>query len=107
MQIAIQKILKLKSEITLVQIYNGLMALIIMVIMLLSSFALSRPISPSQFENVSDLSHQAVFPETQEMAQDLLSEKQISYIDYFRLMQAHQFEQRRAKQLPALAPDVQ
>ena len=53
MQIAIQKIFKLKSQITLVQIYNGLMASIIMLIVVLSSIALSRPISPSQFENVS------------------------------------------------------
>ena len=107
MHIAIQKILKLKSQITLVQIYNGLMASIIMLIVILSSIGLSRPISPNQFENVSRLSHQATFPETQEMAQDLVLENQISYIDYFRLMQAHQFEQNRAKQLPALAPEVQ
>ncbi|USI87589.1 hypothetical protein LZ086_05580 [Acinetobacter johnsonii] len=63
MHIAIQKILKLKSQITLVQIYNGLMASIIMLIVVLSSIALSRPISPNQFENVSRLSHQATFPE--------------------------------------------
>ena len=107
MQIAIQKIFKLKSQITLVQIYNGLMASIIMLIVVLSSIALSRPISQSQFENVSRLSLQATFPETQEMAQNLVLENQISYIDYFRLMQAHQFEQNRAKQLPALAPEVQ
>lgn len=75
------------------------MASIIMLIVVLSSIALSRPISPNQFENVSRLSHQATFPETQEMALDLILENQISYIDYFRLMQAHQFEQNRAKQL--------
>ena len=34
MHIAIQKILKLKSQITLVQIYNGLMASIIMLIVI-------------------------------------------------------------------------
>ena len=39
MHIAIQKILKLKSQITLVQIYNGLMASIIMLIVVLSSIA--------------------------------------------------------------------
>ena len=50
MHIAIQKILKLKSQITLVQIYNGLMASIIMLIVILSSIALSRPISPNQFD---------------------------------------------------------
>jgi len=72
MHIAIQKILKLKSQITLVQIYNGLMASIIMLIVILSSIALSRPISPNQFENVSRLSHQATFPETQEMAQAIM-----------------------------------
>lgn len=107
MHIAIQKIFKLKTQITLVQIYNGLMLLIILVILLISSLALSRPISPTQFENVRRLSHQAVFPETQEMAQSLIQETRITYIDYFRLMQAHQFEQSRAKQLPALAPEVQ
>lgn len=52
MHIAIQKILKLKSQITLVQIYNGLMASIIMLIVVLSSIALSRPISPNQFEKI-------------------------------------------------------
>ena len=54
------------------------MASIIMPIVVLSSIALSRPISANL--KISRLSHQATFPETQEMAQNLVLENQISIL---------------------------
>lgn len=105
MHIAIQKILKLKSQISLVQIYNTLMVAIVIIILLISSIALSQPISKQQFMNVTFLAKQAAFPKTQEMAKNLIQNYPIRTVEYFRLMRAHQFEQARAKQLPAFAPD--
>ncbi|AXY56846.1 hypothetical protein CDG60_09930 [Acinetobacter chinensis] len=107
MHIAIQKIINIKSKFSLEQIYNGVILLIVAVIMLLSVFALLRPIGSVQFENIKKLSMQQVHTQTQEMATVLMEQEHISYDEYLKLMQAHQTELHQAKQLPAMALENQ
>ncbi|MGE8561981.1 MAG: hypothetical protein ACN6NJ_13725 [Acinetobacter sp.] len=102
MHIAIQKIIELKSEIKLEKVYNVLIVTIIAIILILASIALHRPISVSKFENIVKLSAQANYPASQEMALQFIQQPQISYGQYFKLMQAHQLEMTRAHQLPPL-----
>jgi hypothetical protein len=105
MHIALQKIVQLKSQIKLEDIYNGFIATIIAIILILAFIALHRPISVQQFENVVKLSAQANYPDTQEMALLLMQQPQIPYAHYFKLMQAHQLEMTQAHQLPPLQPE--
>jgi len=102
MHIAIQKIVQLKSEIKLENVYNVLIVTIIAIILILALIALHRPISVTQFENIVKLSSQANYPDTQEMALLLMQQHQVPYGQYFKLMQAHQLEMTRAHQLPPL-----
>ncbi|AVH14000.1 MULTISPECIES: hypothetical protein [Acinetobacter] len=103
---AIQKIsqlfIQLKSRLTLEQIYNGVVVSIIVIILLLSSIALYRPVGSVQFQNIEYLSQQSMYPETQEMAVRLMQQPQVRYGQYLKLMQAHQMELGQAKQLPPL-----
>ncbi|MGE8558809.1 MULTISPECIES: hypothetical protein [unclassified Acinetobacter] len=105
MHIALQKIVQLKSKIKLEDIYNGFIVTIIAIILILAFTALHRPITVKQFENVVQLSAQANYPDTQEMALQLMQQHQIPYAQYFKLMQAHHLEMRQAHQLPPLQPE--
>ncbi|WP_425916606.1 hypothetical protein [Acinetobacter sp. TSRC1-2] len=102
MHIAIQKIVQLKSEIKLENVYNVLIVTIIAIILTLALIALHRPISVSQFENIVKLSSQANYPDTQEMALHLMQQPQVPYAQYLKLMQAHQLEMKQAHQLSPL-----
>lgn len=103
MTIDLEKILQLKSnlsKIKLEQIYNYLMATIVVLILCISCFALTRPISVQKYHNVELLSEQHIHPLTQEMAENLKQQRQISLRQYFRLMHAYQKESVRAHRLP-------
>jgi len=100
MYTAIQKIVQLKSEVKLEYVYNVLIVAIIILILMLALIALHRPISLKQFENIVTLSSQANYPDTKEMALVLKQQQQVSYGQYFKLMQAYQLEIAQAHQLP-------
>lgn len=105
MHTAIQKIVQFKSELKLESIYNLVVIIIIFVILFLASTALYRPISMQQFENIRQLSTQAQYPDTQNMATVLKQKSPISYGQYLKLMQAYQLESRRARQLTPFQAD--
>ncbi len=105
MHIALQKIVQLKSQIKLEDIYNGFIVIIIAIILILAYAALHRPITVKQFENVVQLSAQANYPDTQEMALQLMHQPQIPYAQYFKLMHAQHLEMTQAHQLPPLQPE--
>lgn len=103
MTIDLEKILQFKtnlSKIKLEQIYNYSIATIVALILCVSSFALTRPISVQKFHNVVLLSEQHSYPLTQEMAENLKQQRQISMRQYLRLIHAYQQESVRAHQLP-------
>lgn len=102
MHIALQKIVQLKAQIKLEDIYNGCVVAIIAMILILAFIGLHRPITVKQFENVVQLSAQASYPVTQEMALLLMQHPQIPYAQYFKLMRAHHMEMTEAHQLPPL-----
>lgn len=105
MRIAIEKIVQLKSEIKLEYFYNILIVSIITIIIFLASFALYRPISVLQFQNIVQLSAQANYPDTQRIALLLVQQPKVLYVEYFKLMQAYQWELKRAHQLPPFQMD--
>ncbi|SPL70913.1 hypothetical protein [Acinetobacter stercoris] len=97
-----QKILNLKSQFHPEYFLNALIVLIIIFIIVLATFALARPIQVQQYQKVVDLSYQATYPETQQMAKQLLQQSVIHRVDYFRLMHARHFEKVHTKKYPAL-----
>ncbi|MDM1754834.1 hypothetical protein HX122_07600 [Acinetobacter towneri] len=102
---AIQKTIQFISQLKLEQIYNIVVLSIIFIILTLASVALYRPVGVQQFQNVERLSQQSMYANTQDMAVRLLNQRPIRYVYYLKLMQAHQMEQDRAQQLPALVQE--
>ena len=96
----LNKIHQFKSKIKLEQLYNYLIVLIVVLIIILASMALYRPIGVPQYKAVLQLSQQYSYPETQEMAEQLAARHQISMHQYIKLMQAYQQESHRAHRLP-------
>ena len=94
------------SKLTLEQIYNGVVVFIILLTIALATFALYRPISVPQFHQTLQLSQQYNLPQTQNMAEFLLSQQSVSRGQYLKLMQAYQQESNRAKQLPPLEEEA-
>ncbi|MGN5724127.1 hypothetical protein ACNQO9_02615 [Acinetobacter calcoaceticus] len=100
-----QNFLKLKSELKVDQCFNLFMVIVIGCIFVLSYLALLRPISPDQYQRIIQLSHQATYPRTQDMAELLIAQSEIHRADYLKLMHAYQFEGAHIKQYPALAQE--
>lgn len=96
-------LLKIKSNLDAEHILNGLLGLIVLIIILLSSIALYTPISHQQFQNVQRLSGQQSLPATQHMAIQLMHAETISSAHYLRLMHAHDHESSKIRQYPAMA----
>lgn len=105
MHIAIQKIIRFKAELKLEYLYNILIVFIITIILFLASFALYRPISVLQFKNIIHLSTQASYPHTQVIALMLVQQHKVSHVQYFKLMQAYQWELKQAHQLSPFQAD--
>lgn len=99
------KTIQFISQLKLEQIYNIVVLSIIFIILTLASVALYRPVGVQQFQNVERLSQQSMYANTQDMAVHLLNQRPIRYVHYLKLMQAHQMEQDRAQQLPALVQE--
>lgn len=100
-----QNFLKLKSELKVDQCFNLFVVIVIGCIFVLSYLALLRPISPEQYQRIIQLSHQATYPKTQDMAELLIAQSEIHRAEYLKLMHAYQFEGTHIRQYPALAQE--
>lgn len=106
MSFDLEKMKAFFSKLTLEQIYNGIVVFIILLTIALATFALYRPITTLQFHQMLQLSQQFSLPQTQDMAEHLLKQQQVSRGQYLKLMQAYQQESTRAKQLPPLEEEA-
>lgn len=102
-----KSILQFKSKITLEQIYNVFICFIILLIIILGLFALNRPISSEKFYNVLHIAEQQSCPASQDLAQALTLEAEVSMGQYLKLMHAYHAEAKRAHQLPAVTDGLQ
>lgn len=105
MSFNIEKMNAFFSKLTLEQIYNSIIIFIVVLIMIMASFALFRPISAPQFHQAIALSQQYNLPQTQDMAEMLVQQRHVTRGQYLKLMQAYQQESMRANQLPPLDED--
>lgn len=94
---------KFKSKLHVEYLLNSILGVIIAFIVMTAIYGLVRPISIDQFHQVTQISKQQSFPETQEMAEALLTQKQIHTLQFYRLMHAYHFESSRINQYPAMA----
>ncbi len=106
MHSAKQKIIHFFYQFKLENLYYFLVALIIGAILFLATFALFRPVTPEQYHQIKQLSQQASYPSTQDMADQLLYKHQVTIGHYLKLMRAYHTEKNRAKELPPLADDT-
>ena len=95
--------LRLKSKFQIEYVLNAILAGIIAFILITATYGLLRPISTIQYRQVVQLSKQQSFPETQEMAKNVLIRHPIRNVDFYRLMHAHHFEISRINLYPAMA----
>lgn len=102
MFLVLQKIQQFKQRWTLEQIYNASVGGIIFLILLIALIALYRPISAQQYQSLYMLAEQEHHPESQKIALSLTTQAQkISVGQYLKLMHVYQYEEKRAKTLPA------
>lgn len=106
MSFDIEKMRAFFLKLTLEQIYNGILIFIILLTIVLATFALYRPITTLQYHQIIQLSQQFSLAQTQDMAEHLLKQENVSRGQYLKLMQAHQQELTRAKQLPPLEEEA-
>ncbi len=93
-------LLKLKFKIE--NVFHVLMSVIIVIFLAKATIMLLKPIESEKINKVILLSHQASYPNTQQLAQQLLSHEKISAGDYIKLMFAHQQEANRVVEYPAV-----
>lgn len=103
MHSTIQKVKQFYAQLSLEQIYNIFIITIITVILAVSTIALYRPIDLLKFQQIQIISNQPLYPESQEMAENLLREQKIIFGQYLRLMYAYQVEMNKATEFPALS----
>lgn len=94
--------LKFQSKFPFDFTQNSVLLVVIALILLLSSYALFRPINAVQYQQVKFLAGQYSYPKTQEMATKLTMQDKVSNAEFFRLMYAVDFETSKIKQYPAL-----
>lgn len=91
-----------KSKVPIEQLFNAVVAGIILIVILVSVFAGLRSVSSDQYYKVKQLAQQQSFPETQNMAHLILMQQKISVIDFYRLMYAKHYESSRIQKYPAM-----
>lgn len=94
--------LKFQSKFPFDLTQHSIMLVVIVSILLLSSYALFRPINAVQYQQVQVLAAQYSYPKTQAMAAKLKAQEKVSNAEYFRLMYAMDFESSKIKEYPAL-----
>ena len=102
MFVVLEKFEEFKSKFTLAQIQQGAIMGVIGVILLWAIIAIFRPVSSQQLQNVLWLQSQQRYPESHQIAQELLAKDKISMGQYLKLMHVYQYEHRRARQLAPL-----
>ncbi|EIB7123255.1 hypothetical protein ABFO97_11950 [Acinetobacter baumannii] len=100
-----ENFLKLKSELKADQCFNLVVIIIIGCIFMLSYLALLRPVNSEQYQRIVQLSRQATYPRTQDMAELIMAQSEIHRAEYLKLMHTYQFEHDHIKQYPALAQE--
>lgn len=100
-----EQISKFKSEFQIEYVLNVLVASVILIILVLSSVALYRPISATEYQQVVFLSYQESYPKTQYMAMLLTKQDTIRSADYYRLIYAKHYEASKIKQYPGSTMD--
>ena len=93
---------KLYFSFPLENFLNIFVVCVIAAMIFLASLALSRPINSAQYQSIHQYSQQAALPKTQQLAQHLQQQEQISRAEYLRLLRAYHFEKQRIKEYPAV-----
>lgn len=103
MLISQDQILQLKSQLTLEFFLKMGIIMVVVFILMISGYALLRPINAEKYHQISRLSLQAQYPRTQDLAKYLQTQSPILTHQYFRLMRAHAYEAAHIKEYPAMA----
>ena len=94
--------LKFQSKFPFDLTQHSMMLVVIASILLLSSYALFRPINAIQYQQVQVLAAQYSYPKTQAMAAELTAQDKVSTAEFFRLLYAMDFESSKIQKYPAL-----
>lgn len=93
---------KLYSAFPLESFLNFFVVCMIVGMVFLATLALIRPITPTQYQHITQYSQQAAYPKTQQLALHLRQQQQISIAEYFRFLRAYNFEKQHIKEYPAV-----
>lgn len=87
------------------RVYQSLPIVIVSLICIFSYNLLKLPILVSQYNQVRQISKQAQYPLSENMAKQLLEQPIVTKIEYFRLLNAYQAEYKGIKVYPAVRAD--
>ena len=96
---------RLKLKVQPEHALNAVIFSIILVVIAVSFFAARYPVSSEQYFKIQKLAIQQSFPETQNMAHQMLMQDKICVVDFYRLMNAQHYESSRIQTYPAEAQD--
>lgn len=99
-------IIDIKAKFALEKVLNALVIGVIGGILVVSMYALLRPVTAQQYVQVQRLAQQQGFAATQVMALQLLQQPQIRSHEFYRLMHAQHFESAHLNVYPALSDQV-
>ena len=100
MFLVLEKVQQFKAKLSLEQSYQLAVFTIIIVILVMALIAILKPVSSVQMQRIEYLRLQHTHPESQQVATQLIEQKEVSVGQYLKLMHVYQYETQRAQQLP-------
>ncbi|WP_343596752.1 hypothetical protein [Acinetobacter sp.] len=94
-----------KSKFSFAYYVHYFVVFIVVSVLFLGYLLLTSPIKPNQYPKIQRLALMGQYPQTQNLAEQLLRQPQVNKQQYFRLIRAFQYEQKAIKQYPALDPE--
>ena len=96
---------KISPKLTIEYLQNSFIVGIVLLILIVVAFALNRPVSNIHYEEVNKFAQQHRFEQTQKMATQLLQKEKVKNIEFYRLLNAYEYEKSKIKQYPAIVVD--
>ena len=97
---------KIKNQFNIDHLSHAVIAILLIFFTFKAIQVYRKPIDELQYQYVVELALQAQFPQTQQLAQQLLvQQRQINTVTYLKLIYAQHFESSKIRQQPSLQLD--
>lgn len=96
---------KIRKQLTIDQV-SYVVILILFILFIFKACQLySKPVTNQQYQHVTELALQAQYPQTQQLAQQLVTEPDLNTVRYFKLIYALHYEASKIRHQPSIQLD--